>query len=83
MRVSFPAMRARMGGREYYCTTMALSEIPRFFKFNNWETVTPELRAQRELNDTVTFQLQIDLHHVTFQVGTCFHCSCMVTLVPM
>lgn len=52
MKVSFPAMKARMGGREYFCTTMALSEIPRFFKFNDWEAVTPELRAQRVLNES-------------------------------
>lgn len=52
MKVSFPAMKARMGGREYYCTTMALSEIPRFFRFNDWEAVTPELRAQRVLNES-------------------------------
>ena len=50
MKVSFPAMKARMGGREYYSTTMALSEIPRFFRFNDWEAVTPALRAQRVLN---------------------------------
>ena len=31
---------------------MALSEIPRFFKFNDWEQVTPELRAQRVLNES-------------------------------
>ena len=41
-----------MGGRQYYLTTMALSEIPRFFKFNDWESVTPELRAQRVLNES-------------------------------
>lgn len=51
MRITFPAMRAKMGGRQYYLTTMALSEIPRFFKFNDWEAVTPELRAQRVLNE--------------------------------
>lgn len=51
MKITFPAMRAKMGGRQYYLTTMALSEIPRFFKFNDWESVTPELRAQRVLNE--------------------------------
>ena len=51
MRITFPAMKARMGGREYFLTTMALSEIPRFFKFNDWENVTPELRAQRVLHE--------------------------------
>lgn len=39
-----------MGGRTYYSTIMALSEIPRFFKFNDWEECSPELRAQRVLN---------------------------------
>jgi len=29
---------------------MALSEIPRFFKFNDWEQADPSLRAQRVLN---------------------------------
>ncbi len=52
MQVTFPAMRARMGGRPYFATIMALSEIPRFFKFNDWEQVTPELRAQRVLNES-------------------------------
>ena len=52
MQVTFPAMRARMGGRSYFATIMAISEIPRFFKFNDWEQVTPELRAQRVLNES-------------------------------
>ena len=51
MQVTFPAMRGRIGGREYFATIMALSEIPRFFKFNDWESCTPELRAQRVLNE--------------------------------
>ena len=52
MQVSFPAMRGRMGARHYYATIMSLSEIPRFFKFNDWEQLTPELRAQRVLNES-------------------------------
>jgi DNA sulfur modification protein DndB len=51
MQVIFPAMRGRIGGRDYFATIMALSEIPRFFKFNDWELCTPELRAQRVLNE--------------------------------
>ncbi len=50
MKVSFPAMRGRMGSRLYYSTVIALSEIPRFFKYTDWEQSTPELRAQRTLN---------------------------------
>ncbi len=50
MQVTFPAMRGRMGSRDYFATIMSLSEIPRFFKFNDWEQFSPELRAQRVLN---------------------------------
>src|SRR5690349_3127960 len=52
MKVSFPAMQGLMGGRRYYSALMALAEIPRFFKFTDWEQSTPELRAQRVLNKT-------------------------------
>ena len=52
MQVTFPAMKGHMGGRDYYATTMSMSEIPRFFRFNDWEQITPELRAQRVLNES-------------------------------
>ena len=52
MQVTFPAMRGRIGGRIYYSTIMALSEIPRFFRFNDWEQIPAELRAQRVLNES-------------------------------
>lgn len=52
MQVTFPAMRGRMGARDYFATIMGLSEIPRFFKFNDWEQFSPELRAQRVLNES-------------------------------
>lgn len=50
MKVTFPALKGIIGKRPYYATTMALSEIPRFFKFNDWEQADPALRAQRVLN---------------------------------
>jgi DNA sulfur modification protein DndB len=50
MKVSFPAMRGTMGGRQYYATVFSLAEIPRLFKFTEWDQFTPELRAQRVLN---------------------------------
>lgn len=50
MKVTFPALKATIGKRPYYATTMALSEIPRFFKFNDWEQADPAMRAQRVLN---------------------------------
>lgn len=50
MKVSLPAMRGAIGGRQYYATLISLAEVPRLFKFNDWEQCTPELRAQRVLN---------------------------------
>lgn len=50
VKVRFPALKATIGKRSYFVTTMALSEVPRFFKFNDWEQADPSLRAQRILN---------------------------------
>lgn len=50
MKVQFPALKGILGKRPYYATTMALSEVVRFFKFNDWGQVDPSLRAQRVLN---------------------------------
>lgn len=50
MKVSIPAIRGTMGGRTYYQISLAMAEVPRFFRFNDWEQATPELRAQRVLN---------------------------------
>lgn len=45
-----PAMRGKMGGRNYFSILVSLAEVPRLFRFNDWEQETPELRAQRVLN---------------------------------
>jgi DNA sulfur modification protein DndB len=50
MKVNFPALKGTIGKRDYYVTTMALSEVPRFFKFTDWAAADPSLRAQRALN---------------------------------
>jgi len=50
MKVSIPAIRGTMGGKTYYSISLAMAEVPRLFRFNDWEQVTPELRAQRVLN---------------------------------
>lgn len=50
MKVSIPAIRGTMGGRQYYTISLSLAEVPRLFRFNDWEQSTPELRAQRVLN---------------------------------
>lgn len=48
--VKVPALRGRMGGREYYTVTMKLKTVPRFFEFQNHQALEPEQRAQRVLN---------------------------------
>jgi DNA sulfur modification protein DndB len=50
VKVTFPALKGIIGKRPYYATTMALSEVPRFFKFNDWGQADPAMRAQRVLN---------------------------------
>jgi DNA sulfur modification protein DndB len=50
MKVTIPAIRATMGNRQYYAIVLSLAEVPRVFRFNDWEQCTPELRAQRVLN---------------------------------
>src|SRR6266571_4654886 len=50
MKVSIPAIRAKMGGRQYFTISVSMAEVPRLFRFNDWEQSTPELRAQRVLN---------------------------------
>lgn len=50
MKVSIPAIRGSMGGRQYFTISLSLAEVPRIFRFNDWEQSTPELRAQRVLN---------------------------------
>lgn len=52
MKVTFPAMRGFIGKRQYYATLLSLSEVPHLFKFNDWAECTPELRAQRVLNES-------------------------------
>ena len=50
MKVSIPAIRGTMGRRQYFTILVSLAEVPRLFRFNDWEQSTPELRAQRVLN---------------------------------
>jgi len=47
MILSFPAMRGRMGKRDFYVTMVKLSLVPKLFKFRDWAELPPEQRAQR------------------------------------
>ena len=85
MKVSFPVMRGNMGGRQYYSLLISLSEIPRLFKFNDWEQSTPEMRAQRVLNkarvpDIAKYILDNE-HGYLFSSITASY-SCPVNFIP-
>ena len=47
MKLSFPAVRGRMGNRDYYVAMVKLSVVPKMFRFRDWAELPPELRAQR------------------------------------
>jgi len=47
VQLSFPAMRGRMGRRDYYVAMLKLALIPKLFKFRDWAELPPEQRAQR------------------------------------
>jgi DNA sulfur modification protein DndB len=47
MILSFPAMRGRMGRRDYFVTMVKLGLVPKLFKFRDWAELPPEQRAQR------------------------------------
>lgn len=85
MKVTFPAMKGHMGGRDYYATNMALSEVPRFFKFNDWEQQEPSLRAQRVLNvgripEITNYMLENEEGYLFSSITASYNCP--VTFVP-
>lgn len=47
MKLSFPAMRGRMGNRDYYVAMVKLGVVPKMFKFRDWAGLPAEQRAQR------------------------------------
>ncbi|GHO91554.1 hypothetical protein KSF_016020 [Reticulibacter mediterranei] len=85
MKVQFPAMRGVIGKQEYYSTLMALSEIPRFFKFNDWDQVDPAARAQRVLNvaripEITRYILDNDEGYIFSSITVSY--SCPATFIP-
>lgn len=49
MKLLFPAMRGRMGQRDYYVAMVKLNVVSKMFKFRDWAELPPEQRAQRIL----------------------------------
>jgi len=47
MKLSFPAMRGRMGKRDYFVAMVKLGLVVKLFKFRDWAELPPEQRAQR------------------------------------
>jgi DNA sulfur modification protein DndB len=85
MKVSFPVMRGNMGGRLYYSLLISLSEIPRLFKFDDWQQCTPELRAQRVLNkarvpDITRYILENEDGYLFSSITASY--SCPVKFIP-
>src|SRR5258706_1033407 len=52
MKLSFPAVRGRMGKRDYFVAMIRLSLVPKLFKFRDWAELPPEQRAQRVIQKT-------------------------------
>jgi DNA sulfur modification protein DndB len=85
MKVSFPVMRGNIGGRQYYSLLISLSEIPRLFKFDDWQQCTPELRAQRVLNkarvpDIARYILENEDGYLFSSITASY--SCPVKFIP-
>ncbi len=47
MKLSFPAMRGKMGRREYFVAMVKLSVVSKMFKFRDWSQLPADQRAQR------------------------------------
>jgi len=85
MKISFPVMRGNMGGRQYYSLLISLSEIPRLFRFNDWERSTPEVRSQRILNkarvpDIARYILDNENCYLFSSIAASY--SCPVNFIP-
>jgi DNA sulfur modification protein DndB len=86
MKVSFPVvMKGNMGGRQYYSLLISLSEVPRLFKFDDWQRCTPELRAQRILNkarvpDITRYILENEDGYLFSSITASY--SCPVKFIP-
>lgn len=48
--ISFPALRGKMGGRQYYVLLLPLEVVPRILTVPDGTALSPEARAQRKLN---------------------------------
>jgi len=52
MKITLPAMKGRIGKRDYYVAMIKLNLISKIFSFHEWAELPPEQRAQRVLQRT-------------------------------
>ncbi len=87
MYVQFPAMRGRMGSREYYACLMPLNAIPQMFKFTDWIGFSPEDREQRVLNvkrvpDLKHYILDNETDYLFASITASYKCPPAFTPIP-
>jgi len=88
MKVSIPAIRGVMGKRQYFMISVSLAEIPRLFRFTDWEQSTPEFRAQRVLNksrvpDIVKYILDNEDGYLFSSITASYACEVSFTPVDL
>lgn len=49
MKISFPAMKGRIGKRDFFVAMVKLGVVSKLFRFHEWAELPPEQRAQRVL----------------------------------
>lgn len=52
MFLKFPAIKGKMGNREFFVAMMKLKEVVKLFPFQDWAELPPEQRAQRVIQKT-------------------------------
>jgi len=80
MKVKFPAMRGKMGGREYYSCQMRLNTIPKMFTYRDWAEFTPEQREQRVLEtkripELARYILQNESNYIFASITASYKCA--------
>jgi DNA sulfur modification protein DndB len=87
MKLSFPAMRGRMGKRDYFVAMVKLNLIPKLFKFTDWAELPPEQRAQRVIQksripEITQYILENEDGYLFSALTSSFNCEPNFTALP-
>src|SRR5438270_958327 len=87
MILSFPAMRGRIGRRDYFVTMVKLSLVAKLFKFRDWAELPPEQRAQRVIQksripEITQYILDNEDGYLFSSLTASFNCEPVFTPVP-